>query len=542
MSSESKSFHSLDDILKQIGDFKTYQILNFSLVCFAVVIHSAVHNAFVFTALNSNYRCKIPECDTSPPDYDAGFLTNAVPFKNKLPSKCETFLYNFSNVEPPIICTPDVFDKSGTRKCNDFVYETDVWSILQEYDLQCENNEWKLTMVGTVNSVGQFVGLFLGGLISDRFGRKFVLIWGMIFCAVFGLLRTCMTSYEWFLVFEFLDAVFGASTYICGFVLGVELVGPKKRVLTGILTSSSYALGEIFTAASAWAVKSWKPIIYILYSPSFLLIFYIWLVPESIRWLLSKGRTEEAKAILKRAAKFNNRELSESTLEKLTISTSKEEEEKGALLQACKSSILCIRLIVCAFCWIVCAFLFYGLTLNSVSLVAGNPYLDFMLTALIEIPAYVCSHFMLDMYGRRKPLFASFFVTGLACASFIFVPADSHAGTLAVFLIGKFGATLAFTNLYVHTSEMFPTKTRHTFMGCCSTLGRLGSMLAPQTPLLAQLWTPLPLVSFAVMAALACMLSLLFPETANIKLPDTIEEAENLSKLPKTVNQEKHNA
>lgn len=47
-----------------------------------------------------------------------------------------------------------------------------------------------------------------------------VLIWGMVLCAVCGIIRTFMPTYEWFLVMEFLDAAFGAGTYICGFVLG----------------------------------------------------------------------------------------------------------------------------------------------------------------------------------------------------------------------------------------------------------------------------------------------------------------------------------
>ncbi|KAJ8943342.1 hypothetical protein NQ318_000557, partial [Aromia moschata] len=110
---------------------------------------------------------------------------------------------------------------------------------------------------------------------------------------------------------------------------------------------------------------------------------------------------------------------------------------------------------------------------------------------------------------------------------------DWYVGKLIFYLIGKFGATAAFTNIYVLTSEIFPTTIRHTFMGLCSTVGRLGSIIAPQVPLLAQLWTPLPLTSFAVMSFSAAFLSMLFPETLNRKLPDTIEEAENIAKLPK---------
>lgn len=47
----------------------------------------------------------------------------------------------------------------------------------------------------------------------------------------------------------------------------------------------------------------------------------------------------------------------------------------------------------------------------------------------------------------------------------------------------------------------------------------------------AQIWEPLPLVSFATMSILAGLLTLLFPETLHKKLPDTVQEAENIGKI-----------
>nr|CAI5822258.1 unnamed protein product [Callosobruchus analis] len=539
---EAKDTQTLDDVLAKIGDFGKFQIFNFCLVSFAVILHSGVHNAYVYTALDVKYRCEIPECDASNPTYEPAWLPDAVPYKSTGPTKCEQYFYN-STESHNGTCSFNDFDRSRIISCNSFVYKTEERSILQEYNLQCDCNLWKLSMVGTVNSIGQFFGLFVGGLISDKYGRKVLLIWGMVLCAVCGIARAFMPTYEWFLVFEFLDAAFGAGTYICGFVLGVELVGPKKRVLTGILSSSCYTFGEIFTAVAAWVVQSWRSLIFVLYSPIFLLISYIWLVPESVRWNLSKGRVEEAKAILRKAAKVNGKELSENTLEKLSlIELDQDKDENESFGRVLLGSLtISLRLVTCCICWSTCTFLFYGLTLTSVSLAAGNSYLDFILTSLIELPAYICCNFMLQLFGRRWSVSISYFLTGFACAANIFVPQDSHVGTLTIYLIGKFGATAAFTNLYVITSEMFPTKMRHSFMGTCSTFGRLGSMIAPQTHLLASIWAPLPMLSFAAMSLIAACLTLLFPETSNIKLPDTIEEAEMIGRYPVKIIPEKTN-
>jgi hypothetical protein len=58
---------------------------------------------------------------------------------------------------------------------------------------------------------------------------------------------------------------------------------------------------------------------------------------------------------------------------------------------------------------------------------------------------------------------------------------------LIVFLAGKCAITIAFTGVYVFTAELFPTELRHTMLGTCSMVGRIGSIIAPQTPLLVSI-------------------------------------------------------
>lgn len=53
-----------------------------------------------------------------------------------------------------------------------------------------------------------------------RYGRRLVLVMGMVLCGIAGVARSFVTSYIWFLILEFIDAMFGAGTYACGFILG----------------------------------------------------------------------------------------------------------------------------------------------------------------------------------------------------------------------------------------------------------------------------------------------------------------------------------
>lgn len=224
------------------------------------------------------------------------------------------------------------------------------------------------------------------------------------------------------------------------------------------------------------------------------------MTPESVRWNLAKGKIKEAQGILRKAASVNGKTISENALEKLGIEEP-EVKHKDPMLKVFQSKILLLRFITACFCWITCAFLFYGITLSSVSL-AGNSYLDFILTSLVEIPAYFACYVVVDRIGRRASQCGSFFLTGIACITFIFMPkgksskinikknlnnellSDIHWGALIVYLIGKFGATAAFTVVYISSSEIFPTNLRNSMIGTCSMFGRIGSMISPQMPLL----------------------------------------------------------
>lgn len=55
---------------------------------------------------------------------------------------------------------------------------------------------------------------------------------------------------------------------------------------------------------------------------------------------------------------------------------------------------------------------------------------------------------------------------------------------LALFMAFETLATFSYNIVYMYTSELFPTYTRNSMHSICSAVGRVGSLLAPQTPLL----------------------------------------------------------
>lgn len=100
-------------------------------------------------------------------------------------------------------------------------------------------------------------------------------------------------------------------------------------------------------------------------------------------------------------------------------------DERKPIVQVLHSSVILIRLLVCSFCWITNTFVYYGLSLNSVA-VGGDKYLNFMLVAVVEIPAFWIGCVLNNRIGRKSTLSGAFMLSGVFCFASQFVPAGKE--------------------------------------------------------------------------------------------------------------------
>lgn len=202
-----------------------------------------------------------------------------------------------------------------------------------------------------------------------------------------GLIRSFSVNYEMFLIFEFLDAAISSTLYASVFILGIELVGPKRRVIACCFLTTFYAIGEIFLGVAAMYITNWRVLLRVLYIPALIHIFYICVLEESVRWLLSQQKNDEAIQTLEKAARMNNKVLNENDLKKLIKSNddklNNSTEDKFPITKALR--IFSWRIINCSFCWFTNVLVYYGLSLNSV-LLSGDKYINFILISAVEIP------------------------------------------------------------------------------------------------------------------------------------------------------------
>lgn len=219
----------------------------------------------------------------------------------------------------------------------------------------------------------------------------------------------------------------------------MEMIGRKNRVLCGNAMCVVFAIGQSCMAVVAWIVPRRQPLTLLLYAPalSFLLLHFV--VEESVRWLLSKGRIKEAAKIVFKVASINKKTLSPASIKMLTVEEEPEphavertKEKPGAFIfmQVLKSKTLVKRLIIVSFWWVTITLIYYGLSINSVAL-AGNMYVNFVLTSLVEIPGYYASYVTLDRYGRKGSTIAGYFICAVAL---LLLPAISVGKILLKFI------------------------------------------------------------------------------------------------------------
>lgn len=186
-----------------------------------------------------------------------------------------------------------------------------------------------------------------------------MLIGTLLLSGISGVLTSFSINYWMYAVMEFITSMCAAGIYMAVFILGMELVGANKRVLGGTIIAQIFAIGQVILGFIAMHITNYRYLLRSIYLPTIVVLSYIWVIPESVRWLMSKGQNKKALKIIYKAAKTNNVELSNSTLESMYEFSDNESkgingnntEKQNPFLLAIKSKILILRFLICCFCW-----------------------------------------------------------------------------------------------------------------------------------------------------------------------------------------------
>lgn len=165
--------------------------------------------------------------------------------------------------------------------------------------------------------------------MNDRAGRRI-----SYFCCLATLLTgsflTALSNDFW--TWAASRAVVGLTipaVYQIPFIIALELVGPNYRSFVTVMTCTFYTVGLMMLAGVTYLIRDWVKLALYTSFPFLLYFFYILVMPESPRWLLAKGRTEEAFKILEIMAKINQKQLPRSFRKRLEEKVLMEKSKKN---------------------------------------------------------------------------------------------------------------------------------------------------------------------------------------------------------------------
>ncbi|CAL8077574.1 unnamed protein product [Orchesella dallaii] len=520
-----------DSLFPIIGDFGRYQKRVYLLLCLPAICCAMHKLAWVFLGAKLEHRCLLPiETEATaiynelPQNYTFN-MTFPIDKDNKVDS-CKRLIVDFQDHDYFAAGVP----ANATTKCSDqyvFDYSKYKTSARVDYNLLCDRH-FMYTNAQTLFMVGILIGSILFGDLSDRYGRRPIFFLSLVLQVVFGILAGLAPEYWTFVIARMIVGSSTSGIFLVGFVIAMEMVGPSKRTFVGVVCQLFFTAGYLVTAVLAYLISDWKMLQIALSVPGLVFLSYYWFLPESVRWLLARGRKEEANAILKEVAKENNVDLSSEVLESLSDEP-KATNQSASVLDLFRYRRLALRTLNIFLCWFVNSGVYYGLSLNTSNL-GGNDYVNFAIAGAVEVPAYLFLLFSLNRFGRKIVLCGCMLAGGAFMSACAFLPeSDDWNWVLVSFaMIGKMCITASYGVIYIFSAESFPTVVRNSGVGASSMCARVGGIVANNLLLLGELvWKPLPLLIFGAASLISGLLSLLIPETFGKRLPDTMEDGEN---------------
>lgn len=389
------------------------------------------------------------------------------------------------------------------------------------FNLNATEKSWVLS----VGFVGMAIGAALGGYFADRVGRKTVFTATLV---IFGLANAGMAC-SWTLTALLI------ARFIIGLGLGAELpvastlvseFSPTRhRGRMTVLLESFWAVGWIIAAAiGAFVIPNtgdwgWRWALLIGALPLLYAVVTRAHIPESVRFLESKGREGEAEQAVR---------YFEQASGVAPVASPKAEPLPAIRTRELFGHQYLARTVAIWLTWFFVNFSYYGAFTWIPSLLAdqfGSLTSSFgytLIISLAQLPGYFLAAWLVEIWGRRRTL--SVFLAVSAVAAFAF----SQAGSVAA-VIG-FGMLLSASNLgawgvlYAVTPEIYPTRLRGAASGAAAAVGRVAAIIAP---LLVPWFLTLSggnktvaFVIFAVAFVLGCIAALCLPERKGLDLED----------------------
>jgi putative MFS transporter len=367
-------------------------------------------------------------------------------------------------------------------------------------------------------SASVLIGTFFGGIglgyITDRIGRKPMFTIDLsVFLGCAILMFFVQSPWEVFTLGVVMGLAVGADYSIGSPLLGEFVQAKKRGNYLGVLEISwnvgyvvAYLIGYVI---NTYEPGGWRIILGVSAVPAVICLFMRHGLPESPRWLISKGRRDEAVAIMR-----DSMEAADpgDMVDEEVVETQWKQLFAPAYLRR--------TIFACTF-WSAIVLPYFALTffqptiLRSLGL-GGNALLGALLGTIIALAGATVGWYIVDKVGRRKILIPPMF----ACAVLLLLAAAHNALPSEIGAICFFGYLFSYGVMSIlpgiYPEEIFPSSVRGSGVGVSTAASRaaaaLGTFLLPTVQ--TALGTPAVLIIMGAVSLIGGVTSLFWaPET-----------------------------
>ncbi len=345
-------------------------------------------------------------------------------------------------------------------------------------------------LVVSAGFVGMFVGAATSGRLADRYGRKAIFQATLLIFSAGSVLSALAPSYETLLIARIVTGLgLGGELPVVSTLMS-EFSPRARRGRMVALLESFWAYGTIAAGLIGVFVLpafGWRGAFLVGALPALYIAYIRRALPESPRYLASRGMLNEADAVVRQVERAGGAPL---------ISVARPVAPPPAPkvgLADLWAAAFARRTLMLWVLWFGIVFTYYGiftfipslLVARGLTVSQSNEY--FFLSTFAQVPGYFSAAWLVERWGR-KPTLATYLL-GTAASALLF--GNAGAGTDAFIYV----SLLSFFNLgawavtYSLTPELYPTAIRAGGAGTAASIGRVGGIIGPfLTPVLVAAW------------------------------------------------------
>ncbi len=360
-------------------------------------------------------------------------------------------------------------------------------------------SEWGLTDMQAANMTacvfaGSLVGTLFFGFYGDHYGRRPAFLLACALISLFGLATAFATGYPTLVGFRFMVG-FGVGGLVVPFDVFAEFLPTSHRGVKLLHIEYFWTAGSLATPLFAYLTleTSWRIFVVLCAVPCLISgIMGICLVPESPRWLLSRGRHEEAKSILRSAASANG--IDPDTLFHTNVTLKDEQAESSNFLDLLSQKWRRNTLFLWG-TWIGYAIGYYGTILavtrifdddamNDAQDDNGVPHFNYQaifVSASAEILGLMVVINTVDSLGRVPSQVMSYLFGGtlLFTLSILSTLTSNSAVLTTLSFFARAFEMMGSCVTWVSTAEIYTTEVRTTGHASSNAMGRTGAFFSP---------------------------------------------------------------